>query len=39
MLGRYDPSDPEVEIAIAKMKKYPSSGIDQILAELIPAGS
>jgi hypothetical protein len=29
----------EVEIAIAKLKKYKSQGTDQILAELIEAGS
>jgi hypothetical protein len=28
----------EVEIAIAKLKKYKSPGSDQILAELIQAG-
>jgi predicted nucleic acid-binding protein len=28
----------EVEIAIAKMKKYKSTGTDHILAELIQAG-
>jgi hypothetical protein len=28
----------EVEIAIAKLGKYKSPGIDQILAELIQAG-
>jgi hypothetical protein len=31
------PSGPEVEIAIAKLKKYKSLGSDQILAELIQA--
>jgi hypothetical protein len=30
-----DPSPLEVEIAIAKLKRYKSSGSDQILAELI----
>jgi hypothetical protein len=34
-----DPSPFEVEIAIAKLKKYKSSGVDQIPAELIQAGS
>jgi hypothetical protein len=29
----------EVEIAIAKLKRYKSPGSDQILAELIQAGS
>jgi hypothetical protein len=33
------PSYPEVEIAIAKLKKYKSPGNDQIPAELIQAGS
>jgi hypothetical protein len=32
------PSHLEVEIAIAKLKKYKSSGSDQIPAELIEAG-
>jgi hypothetical protein len=32
------PSHLKVEIAIAKLKKYKSSGSDQILAELIQAG-
>jgi hypothetical protein len=32
------PSRLEVEIAIAKLKKYKSPGSDQILAELIQAG-
>jgi hypothetical protein len=32
------PSPLEVEIAIAKLKKYKSPGTDQILAELIQAG-
>jgi hypothetical protein len=32
------PSRLEVEIAIAKMEKYKSSGSDQIPAELIQAG-
>jgi hypothetical protein len=32
------PSCLEVEIAIAKLKKYKSPGSDQILAELIQAG-
>jgi hypothetical protein len=32
------PSPPEVEIAIAKLKKYKSPGSDQIPAELIKAG-
>jgi hypothetical protein len=29
------PSRPEVEMAIAKLKKYKSPGSDQILAEMI----
>jgi hypothetical protein len=33
-----DPSLFEVEIAIAKLKRYKSSGSDQIPAELIQAG-
>jgi hypothetical protein len=33
------PSRLEVEIAIAKLKKYKSPGSDQIPAELIQAGS
>jgi hypothetical protein len=33
------PSHLEVEISIAKLKKYKSPGIDQILAELIQTGS
>jgi hypothetical protein len=33
-----DPSSVEVEIAIAKLKKYKSPGSDQILAGLIQAG-
>jgi hypothetical protein len=33
------PSSPEVEIAIAKLKKYKLPSSDQILAELIQAGS
>jgi hypothetical protein len=32
------PSHLEVEIAVAKLKKYKSPGSDQILAELIQAG-
>jgi hypothetical protein len=32
------PSPLEVEITIAKLKKYKSSGSDQIPAELIQAG-
>jgi hypothetical protein len=31
------PSHPEVEMAIAKLKKYKSPGSDQISAELIQA--
>jgi hypothetical protein len=31
-------SRPEVKIAISKLKKYISTGTDQILAELIQAG-
>jgi hypothetical protein len=33
-----DPSRLEADIAIAKLKKYKSSGSDQILPELIQAG-
>jgi hypothetical protein len=33
-----DPNSFEVEIAIAKLKRYKSSGSVQILAELIQAG-
>jgi hypothetical protein len=33
-----DPSLFEVEIGVAKFKRYKSLGIDQILAELIKAG-
>jgi hypothetical protein len=33
-----EPSSSEVEIAIEKLKRYKSPGIDQILAELIQAG-
>jgi hypothetical protein len=33
-----DPSPFEVEIAIAKLKKYKLPGSDQILEELIQAG-
>jgi hypothetical protein len=33
-----DPSHLEVEIAIAKLKKYELPGSDQILADLIQAG-
>jgi hypothetical protein len=33
-----EPSSFEVEITIEKLKRYKSPGIDQILAELIPAG-
>jgi hypothetical protein len=33
-----DPSPFETEIAIAKLKKYKSSGNDQIPAEVIQAG-
>jgi hypothetical protein len=33
-----DPSPLEVEIAIAKLKKYKSPGSDKILAKLIQAG-
>jgi hypothetical protein len=32
-----EPSSSEVEIAIEKLERYKSSGIDQILAELIQA--
>jgi hypothetical protein len=32
-----EPSLPEVEIAIVKLKSYKSPGSDQILAELIKA--
>jgi hypothetical protein len=34
-----DPSPFEVEIATAKLKRYKSPGSDQILTELIQAGS
>jgi hypothetical protein len=34
-----EPSSFEVEIAIEKMKRYKSPGIDQILAEIIQAQS
>jgi hypothetical protein len=34
-----DPIHPEVEIDVANLKKYKSSDSDQILAELIQAGS
>jgi hypothetical protein len=34
-----DPSCLEVEIAIAKLKKYKSPGSDEIPAEVIEAGS
>jgi hypothetical protein len=33
-----DPSPFEVEVAIAKLKRYKSPGSDQIPAELIQAG-
>jgi hypothetical protein len=33
-----EPSSFEVEIAIEKLKRYKSPGIDQIQAELIQAG-
>jgi hypothetical protein len=33
-----DPCSFEVQIAIAKLKRYKSAGCDQILAELIQAG-
>jgi hypothetical protein len=33
-----DPSTSEVEVAIGKLKRYKSSGVDQIPAELIQAG-
>jgi hypothetical protein len=33
-----DPSHPEAETAIAKLKKYKSPGSEQILAEMIQAG-
>jgi hypothetical protein len=32
-----NPSPPEVEIAISKLKKYKSTGISQTLAELVQA--
>jgi hypothetical protein len=32
------PSSSEVEVAIGKLKRYKSPGVDQIPAELIPAG-
>jgi hypothetical protein len=34
-----EPSAFEVEMAIGKLKRYKSSGIDQVPAELIKAGS
>jgi hypothetical protein len=37
-MSAYGPSLFEVEIAIAKLKKYKSPAIDQIPAELIQAG-
>jgi hypothetical protein len=33
-----EPSFSDVEVAIEKLKRYKSPGIDQILAELIQAG-
>jgi hypothetical protein len=33
-----EPSIPEAEVAIGKLKKYKSPGADQIPAELIQAG-
>jgi hypothetical protein len=33
-----EPSDSEVEMAIEKLKRYKSPGIDQISSELIKAG-
>jgi hypothetical protein len=33
-----EPSSTEVEIAVEKLKRYKSPGIDQIPAELIQAG-
>jgi hypothetical protein len=33
-----EPSSAEVEVAIGKLKRYKSSGLDQIRAELIQAG-
>jgi hypothetical protein len=33
-----EPSATEVEVAIEKLKRYKSPGVDQILAELIQAG-
>jgi hypothetical protein len=33
-----EPSASEVEVAIGKLKRYKSPGVDQILAELIQAG-
>jgi hypothetical protein len=33
-----EPSSSKVEIAIEKLKRYKSPGIDQILADLIQAG-
>jgi hypothetical protein len=33
-----EPSSSEVEVAIGKLKRYISSGVDQIPAELIQAG-
>jgi hypothetical protein len=33
-----EPSSPEVEVAIGKLKRYKSPGVDQIPAELIQVG-
>jgi hypothetical protein len=33
-----EPNASEVEVAIGKMKRYKSPGVDHIQAELIPAG-
>jgi hypothetical protein len=33
-----EPSDSEVEVAIGKLKRYKSPGVDQISAALIQAG-
>jgi hypothetical protein len=38
ILGCAEPSSSEVEIAIEKLKRYKSPGIDQIPAELLQAG-
>jgi hypothetical protein len=34
-----EPSASEVEVAVGKLKRYESPGVDQIPAELIQAGA